>query len=249
MKKICCFDVETSGLDTVKDRIIQVGAILKDESHNVIKSLATLVKPIDDFEIAEGAFEKCGISKEMVLSQGRPAREVFIELQSMFDESDVLLSYNGNRFDIPFIYNEFIRNGLQLTLPQTILDSLVIEQRHNSNKLTDVYKRYFGFEYDGAHDALADVKATFAVFDAQSEKYEDAFDATDFVSPENMLKHDENGKLVFTIGKHKDKSVIDVCNEDAGYISWLFKKFNQGAGISPMMKVAIKNEYDKYKQA
>ncbi len=247
--KYIAFDIETTGLNVKTDRMIQVGAILFDsETYETIKTYSTLVNPCDDFEIAEGAYEKCHISKEEVLEKGVPISEVISEIQKMFEEADAILTYNGNHFDIPFLFNEFARNGKMLQIPKMVYDSLQIEQRHNSNKLVDVYKRYYGKDYEDAHNALADVIATIDVFKKQVENYEDATETVEFISPENMLKKNvSTGNLEFCVGKHNTESVYDVCVKDPGYIKWLFEKYN-GTGCSGFLKIAIKNEYERLKK-
>ena len=69
-KHIVAFDVETTGLSFKDDYIIQLSAIKFDENFNTIATIDHLIKPIYDFEIAEGAFEKHGISKEMIAENG-----------------------------------------------------------------------------------------------------------------------------------------------------------------------------------
>ena len=241
------FDLETSGLNVNSDHIMQIAMILSDDNFNTIKEYCHLINPECEFEVNPGAFEKTGISKEMVQESGVPFSKAINDIQNMLNEADVLVSYNGNKFDIPFLYNEFARFGKSLKLPNVVIDSLSIEQKHNSNKLVDAYKRYYGEEYEDAHDALADVKATIAVFKKQKELYEDAMDDSDFISPENMLTWDISlDRLVFKTGKYKDKSVYEICKTDAGYINWLFKSYN-GNGCSGFMKVAIQNEYNRVK--
>lgn len=241
------FDLETSGLNVNLDHIMQIAMILSDDNFNTIKEYSHLINPECEFEVNPGAFEKTGISKEMVLESGIPLSKAIPDIQEILNEANVLVSYNGNRFDIPFLYNEFARFGKTLKLPDVIVDSLSIEQRHNSNKLVDVYKRYYGEEYEDAHDALADVKATIAVFKKQVELYEDAMDDTDFISPENMLRWDISlDRLMFKTGKHQGHPVYEICLTDAGYINWLFKAYN-GIGCSGLMKVAIQNEYNRVK--
>lgn len=245
--KYLTFDLETSGLNTNKDHIMQIAMILSDSSFNTIEEYSTLVNPGCDFEVSPGALEKTGITREMVEESGTPIDEVLLKVEDMISKADALLTYNGNRFDIPFLYNTFARKGKILSLPDTILDALAVEQRHNSNKLVDTYRRYYGEDYSDAHDALADVKATIAVFKKQSELYEDAGDNTAFISPENMVEiNPSTHMMVFRTGKYKDKTVYEVCCNDAGYIKWLYSAYN-GTGCSIMLKTAIKNEYQRVK--
>lgn len=244
--KYLTLDLETSGLNTNKDRIIQIAMILSDDNFNSIEEYSTLVNPGCDFEVSPGALEKTGITREMVEKSGTPIDEVLLKVEDMLGKADALLTYNGNRFDIPFLYNAFARKGVILSLPNTILDALTVEQRHNSNKLVDTYRRYYGEDYSNARDALADVKATIAVFKKQSELYEDAGDNTAFISPENMVEIDPSTHmLVFRTGKYKGKTVYKVCCYDAAYIKWLYSAYN-GIGCSMMLKTAINNEYYRY---
>jgi DNA polymerase-3 subunit epsilon len=91
-----------------------------------------------------------------------------------------------------------------------------------------VYKRYTGEDFENAHDALADVKATIIVFGYQCDQCPDLIedDSFNIVSPEGFIKLTEKGELVFTTGKYKGKTTNEICETDPTYIKWIFEKFS-----------------------
>lgn len=74
-------------------------------------------------------------------SQHRPVKEMLKKLHTLFDEADVVITYNGNSFDIPTANKEFIRYQFPPPSPYKQLDMLLVVRRafrFNSNKLTNV---------------------------------------------------------------------------------------------------------------
>ena len=114
MKNIVAFDVETTGTDSSKDVIIQLAAVKFDKDFNRLDSYCCYVKPMEDFEISPGAFEKHGLTKEFILDNGMPSNGV-MEVFNAFCKDCDLLSYNGNNFDIPFLLVEFERANINFS--------------------------------------------------------------------------------------------------------------------------------------
>lgn len=175
-------------------------------------------------------------------------------------EGTAILTYNGSTFDISFIQREFEREGLETGFENhEFIDGYDIERRLNSNKLTDAYRRYYGKDFEDAHDAMADVRATIAVFKAQCEKHRTAINEetgkevitesieqiTEMMqtSPEGFVYLDKEGVLKFRIGKFKEYPVVDVCKQNPSYIKWLFTPNNGDNVCTNLTKKAIKNAY------
>jgi DNA polymerase-3 subunit epsilon len=100
-------------------------------------------------------------------------------------------------------------------------DGLVVERQLNRNTLSATYKRYTGEELEGAHDALADVKATLVVMQKQVA----LLDSLEDINPYNAVKLDSvvGRDFIFTIGKYKDKFVWWVQKNDPSYIDWFLR--------------------------
>lgn len=247
-KNIVAFDFETTGLDPQNDFIIQIGLVKFDsKTYEKLDYRVWYIKPRTDFTINPEAEAKHGLSKEFILEHGALLTDVWDDFLNFTNGCD-MLSYNGNHFDVPFLYYNALRYGLKFDFDnRKFYDALVIQRKRFSNKLGDVYKRYTGKDLDGAHDALNDVNATIEIFRCQEEdkNYDFLQDIEDksfnLVSPEEFVKLNENDELIFAVGKYKNRRTNDICKEDPSYIKWVFEKF------SPLTKTSIRNEYYKNK--
>lgn len=236
------FDLETTGLDTQKDYIIELGLVKFDTStFNEIDSRCWYILPKGNFKIDPEAQEKHGISKEYLLEHGVHLEDIWPEVLEFIGNDDIL-SYNGNHFDVPMLYYNLIRENLKFDFSGRIYyDSMIVEKKRFQYKLVETYKRYTGKELDGAHDALCDVRATIEVFKHQLNEVQELFDLYDFklVSPEGLVKYNDKGDLVFATGKYRGKRTNDICKTDSSYIKWVFEKF------SPETRISIRDEYYK----
>lgn len=227
-KNIVGFDVETTGLDFKSDYIIQLSAIKFDSNFNTIDSMDFIVKPIYEFDIAEGALEKHGITKERVLNEGHDLKEVATKFLKFIEGCD-LLSYNGNSFDVRMITKDFRSVGLNFDITNRVFfDSLALETKLNPRTLEAVYKRYTGKDLDNAHNALYDVAATIEIFKHQVEAY-----AKQDISLDDIMQFDESkifcidgmikksgDDIVFAKGKYRDVEFMEVAHKDVGYVKW-----------------------------
>ena len=150
------------------------------------------------------------------------------------------MTYNGNAFDVPLLINEFRRVGVPIPFNlsengTSFYDGLVVERQLNRNTLSATYKRYTGEELEGAHDALADVKATLVVMQKQVA----LLSSLDEINPYNAVKLDTvvGRDFIFTIGKYKDKFVWWVQKNDPDYILWFLK-----GTFSIRDKIAVAND-------
>ena len=155
-------DVETTGFNYRKDRIIQFGAV-KVRNHQIVDTLNFLANP--GIPIPDEASKVNGITNEMV--EGMPGFTEHINEVLAFISSDILLSHNAP-FDKGFIEYQFGE-----TLPNRWLDTLSYAKEYypySSNyKLGTLYKDLMQEEPENAHDALADCKMTAKVFEAITE--------------------------------------------------------------------------------
>ena len=243
---IVAFDLETTGLNTQTDHIVQIGLIRFDSTtFEELDSLSWYVRPdVKDFEFAPEAQEKTGLTKEFILENGVFLKDIWYTITEFIGTDDIL-SYNGNHFDVPMLYYNLLRYNLSFDFDKHVFyDSLTIERNRFSMKLENTYKRYTGQELQGAHDALCDVRALIQVFKHQIQNDENVFDPSfNLLSPEGFIKYNEKGDIVFANGKYKGKTTNDVCKTDPGYIRWIVEKF------SSLTVETIKNAWLAEKQA
>lgn len=223
-KHIVALDVETTGLDKKNDRIIQISALKIDsETFDRVGEFNYYIIPSGDFEITPEAQEVHGISEDFLRKEGTSLKSVYDEFVEFIGDCDIL-TYNGLSFDIPMIYNDFNREGLD---PQILnhnnIDALAIERLINSNKLEDVYKRYTGMRAADAHNSMYDCEMTAVVFEHQMKIADESVEVYSKASlPESILDLNEEGQIVMTGGKYSGKLLSEVLKADRKYFAWLY---------------------------
>ena len=236
MKNIVCYDVETTGLSTTTDKVIQLSAVKFNENFEIIDQFDEYIRPIGEWFMSEGAEEVHGISTKFLLENGKFLKDVGPKFLEFIDGCDIL-SYNGNRFDIKILTINLREVGLEFSLEDRVFfDSYLLETKLCSRKLGDVYKRYTGKELDGAHNALNDVIATVEVFKHQIESFQNqdidmdevmGFEEMKILSIDGMIKRSSNPnepeEIVFARGKYKDVGFLDVIDRDPGYVKWFME--------------------------
>ncbi len=157
------FDIETTGLDTDNDRIIELGAVrVKDGT--VIGVFEKLINP--GIYISDEITNINGISNEMVKDADYPG-VVLSGFNRFIDGVEFLVGHNAYRFDYPFIQSEFKRNFIKhdkLYIKDTVFIARKKIPRLRSYSLKNL-AIHFGIENKTAHRALSDVYATFELFE------------------------------------------------------------------------------------
>lgn len=227
-RNIAVLDIETTGLKPATNHIIQLSAVILDKNDlSEIKRFDKFVIPPGSWEIEQGAFDVHGYTKEYITEHGEPLAEVAKEFTEFIKDCD-LLSYNGIKFDIPFICGDFALVGEDIDIKSRVLwDSFLIEKMLNSHTLEATYIRYTGDESLCAHNSMCDVLMTAEVFRRQLartdlEKLKEDGLKTTMMFPESILDLNENSEPVFTGGKHEGELIAEVIKKDPGYIQWLF---------------------------
>jgi DNA polymerase III epsilon subunit-like protein len=261
---ISCIDTETTGLNKNTDRVIQLSVTNFDsETGERTEKFNWYINPSGQWKINPGAEEVHHISEEFIRKNGKSLKEVHPEFMKAI-EGHTILTYNGTTFDIVFLQKDFEREGMDGGFENhEYIDAFDIERRLNSNKLSDAYRRYFGKDFEDAHDSSADVEATIDVYMEQMRRFSDlkSKDSDKFVieesneevtkstvvSPEGFVYVDKDGVLKFRIGKFKEWPVSQVCKENPSYIKWLFTPNNGDNIITNLTKRSIRESYYKNK--
>jgi DNA polymerase-3 subunit epsilon len=227
-RPLACFDLETTGLQIGKDRIIEIAIVklLPDGSKQTFHSKVHPEIPIP-LEISEIT----GIYDVDVLEAPK-LKEIAQQIIDFVGDSD-LTGYNCNKFDIPFIIEDFNRVGFLFDISQKqIIDVQNIFHKMEPRNLSAAYQFYCNKELINAHSALADTEATLDILLAQLERYPTLERTVNFlgefshVGPRTFdfarrIGIAENGEYVFNFGKHKGKLVKDVFKQEPGYYSWI----------------------------
>lgn len=226
-KPICFFDLETTGIDITKDRIVEI-SILKVYPNGNKESKTWLVNPT--IPIPKAASDVHGITDERVA--GEPTfKELAKQIHNMIKDSD-LAGYNSDRFDIPLLAEEMLRAEVDFDLRNRVsVDVQTIFHKMEQRTLSAAYKFYCGKDLIDAHTASADTNATYEILKAQLDRYDNLENNIKKLSEFTYRKqiadfagfigYNDKGEEIFTFGKHKGKRVEDIFDEEPGYFGWL----------------------------
>lgn len=226
-KPICFFDLETTGVNISKDRIVEI-SILKVFPDGKEETKTWLVNP--EMSIPKEVIAIHGITDADVAD--KPTfKEVAKEIYNMIKDSD-LGGFNSNRFDIPLLAEEMLRAEVDFDMKNRLaIDVQTIFHKMEQRTLSAAYQFYCKKELEGAHGAEADTKATFEVLKAQISKYDDIENDTKFLAEFSSRKkfadfagfiaYNKKGEECFSFGKHKGKLVTEVLESEPGYFGWL----------------------------
>lgn len=266
-KDIVFFDIEATGLNVIRDRIIQIALIKYKPESELPEELTMLINP-GAVLISPEAFAVHGISSEMLAN--KPVfPQVAQEIMSFIGDAD-LAGYNSDRFDIPMLMEEFSRAGLELNLDnRKTIDVQKIFYKMEPRTLSAAYKLYCGKTIENAHDALADVRATVEVLQGQMKLYEnvDYVDGDGFTHPTPIkndmdaiadftgdsrivdvtmkLKYDHKGNIVFNFGKYQGQNVAQVLSNDKQYYNWILEK-DFSAQVKQIVKRLVKEHENSH---
>jgi DNA polymerase III epsilon subunit-like protein len=161
--KVVAFDLETTGLEMERDRVLEFCFVQLGPDLQEAARWSRLVDP--GIPVSREIEELTGITNEMVRGQP-PFASHAPRIQGLVRDA-VLVAHN-HAFDLPFLDMELRRAGQPGLAPDhPCIDTLVIERHVNSHRLAKVYERYVGRPFDGAHRSEADCLATVEVLRRQ----------------------------------------------------------------------------------
>jgi len=221
------FDLETTGIDIVNDRIVQI-AYHKVYPNGKEESKSFLINPGIPIPPQATAIHK--ITNDDV-AMAPLFKHVANEIARDFEGCD-LAGYNSNRFDIPLLAEELLRAEVDIDLSKRkFIDVQVVFHKKEPRNLSAAYQFYCDKELTGAHDATVDTMATYEILKAQLELYQDLpttveglskyTTQTNNVDFAGRFIYDENGHEIFNFGKYKGQKVSEVLTKDTGYFGWM----------------------------
>ena len=226
-RPLCFFDLETTGVQISKDRIVEI-SILKIFPNGTQESKTWLVNP--EMPIPAETTEIHGITNEKVANE--PVfKQIATTIYDMIKGCD-LGGFNSNRFDIPLLAEELLRVGVDFDMKSTVaIDVQTIFHKMEKRTLSAAYKFYCDKDLENAHSAEADTIATYEVLKAQLDRYPELENDMKFLSEFSSRKafadfagfiaFNKEGKEIFSFGKHKGKLVETVMDQEPGYFGWL----------------------------
>lgn len=246
------FDLETTGIQIGSSYIVEI-SLVKANVDGSVEEVTYRVRPArrvlrDGVEVMETIKIPPETTAVHHITDADVAdkptfRELAPEILAFIGDAD-LAGYNSNKFDVPLLVEEFLRNGFDFDLStRYLVDVQNIFHKMEQRTLKAAYKFYCGKNLDNAHSANADTMATYEIFLAQLERYKDAEYTDEKGNVSKPIVNDipalsefsksrqwadlegrigiQNGVEVFNFGKHKGKPVREVFAVEPSYYSWM----------------------------
>ena len=192
-KPLVVFDLETTGLDIITDRIIQISYIKVTPDGTEVRG-NHLINP--ERAIPTFVTDLTGISDETVADLPT-FKEMAPQLAESFKGCD-FAGFNSNRFDVPILAEEFLRAGVDFDFTKCrLIDAQTIFHKMERRNLAAAYKFYCGREMNEdfeAHRADQDTEATYRVLLGELEMYSEANQD----DPERVLPNDVSELAAFS---------------------------------------------------
>ncbi len=227
-RPIVFFDLETTGTDYVKDRIVEL-AFVKLMPDGTRDSFVKRINP--GMPIPESATAIHGITDEDV-KDSPSFKQIAHQLNDWMKLCD-LGGYNSSKFDLPLLAEEFLRAGVQVDFTERhMVDVQQIFFKMESRSLSAAYNFYCGKTLENAHSAEADILATIEVLEAQLDRYDELVNEVkalnDFTGGEAYVDYArrivmKDGHPVFNFGKYKGRKVEEVFSQEPQYYDWMMQ--------------------------
>ena len=226
-RPIVFFDLETTGVDTAKDRIVEISMVkVMPDGEEITRTRR--INP--QMHIPEQATGIHGIKDEDVANE--PTFAQIAKSLAQFIEGCDFGGFNSNRFDLPMLVEEFLRVGVDVDFKKRkFVDVQNIFHKMEQRTLVAAYKFYCDKDLTEAHSAEADTKATYEVLKAQLDRYPDLQNdvaALAEFSTRNetadyagRILYNEKGEEIFGFGKYKGRLVSQVFQEEPSYYAWM----------------------------
>lgn len=222
------FDLETTGINTSKDRIIELYAVKIFPD----KTRAQIYRRFNpEIPIPADASAVHGITNAMV-AQEPPFKKHASELFQFFSGCDIA-GFNIVKFDIPILVEEFFRAGIadDPFTASRFVDCYSIFHKKEPRNLAAALQFYAQEELLNAHSAEADVEATIKILQGQLSKYPDLEPNVDMLSAfssankqiidyDGKFSRNADGRIVFTFGTNKGKAASD----NPGMLQWMLQQ-------------------------
>jgi len=228
-RPIVFFDLETTGIDVVNDRIVEL-CMVKISPDGSRLTGTRRFNPL--MPIPPEASAVHGITNDDVKDCPTFADRATQVAQFIADCD--LAGYNSNRFDIPLLVEELARCGVHIATDNVkMIDVQTIFYKKEPRTLVAAVQKYCGRELEDAHAAEADVLATIDVLEAQLELYDDLPNTVEELSEFSKMNNNvdlagkviinDDGDTVFTFGKYVGQNVKKTFKADPSYYNWILK--------------------------
>ncbi len=226
-KPLVIFDLESTGINTSKDRIVELYMIriMPDGSRTDLHQRFNPGVPIPPEVTAIHGISDADVANEPSFKQKAP------EINHFLINCD-FAGFNSNKFDFPMLVEEFYRAEVEFDISKRkFIDAQKIFHTMEPRNLTAAYKFYCSKTLENAHSAKADTEATWDIIQAQLGRYTELEPNVEFLHKYSgqsnlvdlagrMVLNDKQ-QVIFNFGKHRGKVVTDVFKLDTGYYDWM----------------------------
>ena len=227
-RPIIFFDLETTGTDHAKDRIVEL-AFVKILPDGKREKYTKRINP--GMPIPKESSAIHGITDEDV-KDAPSFKKIAHDLFDWMRGCD-LGGYNSSKFDLPLLAEEFLRVGINVDFTERhMIDVQQIFFKMESRTLAAAYNFYCQKQLENAHSAEADILATIEVLEAQLQRYEgigkEVGELHRFCTNEEYVDYArriviKDGHPVFNFGKYKGRKVEEVFNAEPQYYDWMMQ--------------------------
>ena len=226
-RPIVFFDLETTGVDSAKDRIVEISMIkIMPNGEEVVRTRR--INP--EMHIPEDATAVHGITDDDVKNE--PTFKQIAKSLSQFIEGCDFGGFNSNGFDLPMLVEEFLSVGVDVDFKnRKFVDVQNIFHKMEQRTLVAAYKFYCDKDLTDAHSAEADTRATYEVLKAQLDRYPDLENdivaLADFSSRgetadfAGRIAYNDKGEEGCNFGKDKGGKVSEVFQREPSYYDWI----------------------------
>ena len=249
-RPLAFLDLETTGLSTVSDRIIEMAVIRVTPQGDVLEAVRRFNPGIP---ISPDATAVHGITDEDLADEPFFAARAK-SLAELLDPCD-LAGFNMRRFDVPMLLAEFKRAGVLFSIQsRRLIDAQVIFHREEPRDLSAAARFYLGREHEEAHTALGDIRTTAAVLSAQLQKYSDlprtlgglhtyCDEVSPFLTELDRWFHHRDGELVFRRGKHKGEPLAQIAATAPDYLQWMLGADDMDEEVLRVVREAVEGVF------
>lgn len=239
------YDLETTGTDVMKDRIIEIYALKingneQTELHHILNPGIPIPPEVSRIH----GYTDDNVRDKPLLSA------VINEIEEFFEGED-LIGYNNRKFDNLLLNVEFSRYGKDLKLDERkTLDIYELWTSIEPRNLGGAYKRFCNETSEDLHGAREDVIVLNRIYSKMLEVFElggKTFEeVTALATPDERslcfgkLLIDDDRKLKFNFGKHTGKTIEQVSAEDADYLRWMLEESNMDSAIKYYISAELK---------
>jgi DNA polymerase-3 subunit epsilon len=241
------FDLETTGLSLLSDRIVELALMRVSPRGDVLERVRRFDPGIP---IPPEATAVHGITDDDVRGEAPFPRRARA-LAELLEGCD-LAGFNVRRFDLPMLMAEFRRAGVPFDLrDRFVIDVQAIFHREERRDLSAAARFYLAREHPEAHTALGDIRTAAAVLSAQLERYAHLPRALDglhlycdeWAPMETALERwfEPSGDgLLFRRGKHRGRALEDVARSEPGYLEWMLGADDMDPELAEVLDRALR---------